>query len=84
MLFKILSAPLLGPLQFVEWIGGTIDNAVQAQLHDTEALKDELTALEKRLDTGELSESEFEELELRLVMRLQAAAKRMAAAGGGA
>lgn len=81
MLFKILAAPFLGPLSFVEWIGVTIDNAVQAQLHDTDAIKDQLTALEKRLEKGELTEDEFEELELGLVMRLQAAAKRMAAAG---
>ena len=81
MLFKLLSAPLLAPLQFVEWVGETIENAAQAQLHDTEAIKDELVALEKRLESGELSEDEFEAIELGLVKRLQEASRRMAAAG---
>jgi hypothetical protein len=79
MLFKLLAAPFLAPLQFVEFIGGAVENAVQAQIHDAEAIKGELAALEKRLDAGELSEEEFETLELVLVKRLQAASKRMAA-----
>jgi hypothetical protein len=78
MLFKLLATPLTGPFRFVEWVGGAIDSAVQAQMNDTDAIKEELTALEKRLDQGELTEDQFEEIELELVMRLQAAKRRMA------
>jgi len=81
MLFKLLTAPVIGPLQFVEWVGEKIDDAVHAQMDDTEALKQQLVALEKRLVHHELTEEEFEALEIDLVRRLQAAAKRMAEAG---
>ncbi|CAL75175.1 putative gas vesicle synthesis protein, GvpG-like [Bradyrhizobium sp. ORS 278] len=79
MLFKLLTAPVLGPLNFVEWVGEKIDDAVQAQMDDTEALKQHLAALEQRLLKGELTEEEFETIEIDLVRRLQAAAERMAA-----
>jgi tape measure domain-containing protein len=78
MLFKLLTAPVLGPLNFVEWVGEKIDDAVQAQMNDTEALKQQLVELEQKLVKGELTEEEFEALEIDLVRRLQATAKRMA------
>lgn len=81
MLFKLLSAPVTAPLNTVTWIGKRLAEQAEDQLNDTEELKRQLVALETRLETGELSEEEFEELELDLVMRLQAASKRMKAAG---
>jgi hypothetical protein len=81
MLFKLLSLPVTGPLDAVQWIGAKIHEAAEAQLNDTDAIKRELVALEKRLESGELSEAEFEEIELGLVKRLQEAAKRMKAVG---
>jgi tape measure domain-containing protein len=81
MLFKLLAAPVLGPLSFVEWVGEKIDDAVQAQMNDTEQLKQQLVELEQKLVKGELTEEEFEALEIDLVRRLQATAKRMAEGG---
>ena len=81
MLFKLLSAPVTAPLNTVTWIGKQLAEQAEDQLNDTEELKRQLVALEERLDQGELTEEEFEELELDLVMRLQAAAKRMKAGG---
>jgi uncharacterized membrane protein len=78
MLFKLLTAPVLGPLSFVEWVGEKIDDAVHAQMDDTESLKQQLVELEQRLVKGELTEEEFEAIEIDLVRRLQETAKRMA------
>lgn len=77
MLFKLLSAPVTAPLNTVTWIGKRLAEQAEEQLNDTEELKRQLVALEQKLEAGEMTEEEFEELELDLVMRLQAAAKRM-------
>ena len=80
MLFKLLAAPLTAPLNSVYWLSQKIDEAAQAQLNDTEELKRQLMALELKLENGDLTEDEFEELELDLVRRLQAANQRLQAA----
>jgi len=81
MLFKLLTAPVSAPLNTVTWLGKKIAEQAEDQLNDTAELKRQLAALEERLERGELSEEEFEALELDLVMRLQAAAKRLKTAG---
>lgn len=80
MLLRLLAAPVTAPLNSVHWLSTKIHDAAQAQLNDTEALKRQLAVLEQRLENGELSEEDFEELELELVLRLQEANKRLQAA----
>jgi hypothetical protein len=81
MLFKLLTLPISLPLDAVGWIGDKIADAAEQQLYDTEAIKRELEALEERLETHELTEAEFEELELMLIDRLREANRRLKAAG---
>jgi hypothetical protein len=81
MLFKLLTLPISLPLDAVEWISGKIADAAEAQLYDTEAIKRQLEALEERLETDELTEAEFEELELVLIDRLREANRRLKAVG---
>lgn len=81
MLFKLLTAPVTAPLDTVTWLGKKLAEQAEEQLNDTEELKRQLVALEAKLGAGELTEDEFEELEIDLVRRLQAAARRMKEAG---
>lgn len=83
MLFKLLTAPITAPLDTVTWLGKKLADKADEELNDTEELKRQLVALEARLEAGELTEEEFEELELDLVRRLQAASQRMKEAGEG-
>lgn len=80
MLFKLLTAPVTAPINSVTWLSKKIADAAEAQLNDTEALKRQLMALEAKLENGDLTEEEFEELELELVLRLQEANRRLQAA----
>ena len=80
MLFRLLTLPISLPLDAVGWIGDKIAEAAEQQLYDTEAIKRELDELEIRLQTHELSEAEFEELELSLIDRLREANRRLRAA----
>jgi hypothetical protein len=72
--------PVSLPLDAVGWIGEKIGEAAEQQLYDTEAIKLELEALETRLESDELTEAEFEELELLLINRLREANRRLKAA----
>jgi hypothetical protein len=81
MLFKLLTLPISLPIDAVGWISGKIADAAEAQLYDTEAIKRQLEALEERLETDELTEAEFEELELVLIDRLREANRRLKAVG---
>ena len=81
MLFKLLTLPISLPIDAVGWIGDKIVEAAEQQLYDTEAIKRQLEALEERLQTDELTEVEFEELELLLINRLREANRRLKAVG---
>jgi hypothetical protein len=81
MLFKLLTLPISLPIDAVGWISDKIADAAEQQLYDTEAIKLQLEALEERLETDELTEAEFEELELVLIDRLREANRRLKAVG---
>ncbi|MBC7577755.1 gas vesicle protein GvpG [Tardiphaga sp.] len=81
MLFKLLTLPISLPIDAVGWIGNKITEAAEQQLYDTEAIKRQLEALEERLVSEELTEVEFEELELMLINRLREANRRLRAVG---
>ncbi len=71
MLFQILGLPVTGPLRTVAWIGGAIRDAVDRKMNDPAEIKRALAALEQRLETGSLSEEEYEQMEMDLIKRLQ-------------
>jgi hypothetical protein len=81
MLFKLLTLPVKGPLDGLMWIGEKLQDAALAQIYDTEAIRKELAAHEARLERGEMSEEEFEEIESVLIARLKEASRRLQQAG---
>lgn len=77
MLFRLLTAPVKGPLDLVLWTGKKIHEAAETELNNPEKIKRDLVQLEERLERGELTEEEFEELELELVTRLRDISQQM-------
>jgi hypothetical protein len=65
----VLDTLLIGGLKFVL---NRIAQAVDAQLNDVEAIREELLAAQMQLELGELSETEFAEIERALLDRLRA------------
>ncbi len=66
LLDKLLTAPLL-------WIAREINDAVQKEkVEESEAITRSLSELYMRLETGEITEQEFELEETRLLDRLDA------------
>jgi hypothetical protein len=63
----ILDTLLVGGLRFVL---GKIAAAVEAEMEDDSALRDELLAAQMRLELGEISEAEYAELEQSLLARI--------------
>ena len=71
MLFQLLGLPVTGPLRTVGWIGGAIRDAVDRKMNDPAEIKRALAALEHQLDAGEISEADYERMEIELIERLQ-------------
>jgi Gas vesicle protein G len=83
MLFKLLTLPLTAPISALTFVGEKVRDAALAQVYDVGVIKQELLALEVRLDRGEMTEEEFETLEMALIERLQEANRRLRASGPG-
>lgn len=73
----ILDDIVLAPIKGLQWIAREIDKAAQAELEqESEDLTRELTRLYMLLETGRLSEEEFEVREAELLERMDALAAR--------
>ncbi|MFE4105646.1 gas vesicle protein GvpG [Almyronema epifaneia] len=72
MLFKLLLAPVTGPLGGVTWIAEKLLEQAEAELDDTENLQKRLLALQLSFDMGEISEEDFEAQEEELLLAIQA------------
>ena len=83
MLFKILTAPLMAPIGAVKWVGEKLQDAALAQIYDTESIKRELSAYEGKLDRGEMTEEDYEAVEMVLIDRLKEAGRRLKQANAG-
>jgi Gas vesicle protein G len=82
LLSDVLFVPVTGPLRLL-WVAlGALQEQANAQLPDEQSLRQELIALNMRLELGQLSESEFREQEAALMQQLKAfrAAKQEMAA----
>jgi hypothetical protein len=64
----IIDTLVIGGIKFVL---RRIAEAVDAQMNDVEALREELLAAQMRLELGEMSEAEFAEVERDLLARLR-------------
>lgn len=68
-----LTLPLLGGIRLVRSLGGAIDEVLQAELLNDDALRGELLELQDRLDAREIDEEGYERLEALLLERLETA-----------
>jgi len=71
MLLRLLTLPLMGPIEGVTWIGEQILERANAELDDKENLHKRLLALQLAFDMGEISEEDFEEQEEELLLAIQ-------------
>lgn len=76
----ILGAPVSGPTKGVFWILRKVYDSAYEEFYDPASIKQQLIDLEARLDAGEMTEDEFEEIEYVLLVRLKEATERQAGA----
>ncbi len=69
----LLTLPLLGGPRLVRSLAGVVDDEVQRQLLNEDALRGELLELQERLEAGLIDEEDYEEREARVLERLDAA-----------
>ena len=72
LLLRLLTLPILGIPMFVKWIGEQVNEAVEQELYNEEAVQAELVEWELRYDLGEISENEYMEAEEALLARMKA------------
>jgi len=72
MLLKLLTLPVLGPIEGVIWIGEQIQERVDSEIDDRDNLQKQLLSLQLAFDLGDISEEEFEEKEEELLIKIQA------------
>jgi len=72
LLLQLVTLPVLGIPMLVKWIGEQINEAVEQELYDEEAVESELVELELCYDLGEISEEEYIEAEEALLARMKA------------
>ena len=72
----LLDKMLIGSIKFVL---GKVSAAVEAELNDDTALREELLAAQMRLELGEITEEEFVEFEGAIVARIREIKQRQRA-----
>lgn len=69
LLTAILTAPL-APVHFVEWTAQQVLDSAEQEIHDPAVIRQQLSELAARADSGEISEEEFDRAEDELLARL--------------
>ena len=77
-LTNLLTFPVMGPIKGVVWIAEKVNEQVEKELYDEDAVRGKLMELELRLDLGEISEEEYLEAEEVLLERLRIIRERQA------
>ena len=72
MLFKLLFAPVLGPVEGISWVANKLLEQADVSTNDLESLQKQLLTLQLSFDMGELSEADFEVQEEELLLAIQA------------
>lgn len=75
----LLTLPVSGPIKTALWVNKKIYDLASAEYDDPAFIRKQLAALEERLVAGEMTEDEFEEIELTLLHRLKDAQIRASA-----
>ena len=65
----------------ISWTLRTVVTAAEAEMNDDTALREQLLAAQMRVELGEMSQHEFEELEADIVARLREIRDRRQGAG---
>jgi hypothetical protein len=79
-LTKLLTLPLMGPIQSVVWIAEKVAEQVDNELYDEDKVRGQLMELELHFDLGEIGEEEYLAAEDVLLARLKVIRERQAAA----
>lgn len=85
-LTNLLLAPVTLPTRGLHEVFRQIQNAVDSELNDPDAIRRELLELQRRLDAGAIDEATYDAAEAELLAHLNAIAERQAAReseGGG-
>ncbi len=72
MILRLLTLPILGPIEGITWIGEQILERAEAEVDDKENLHKRLLALQLAFDMGDISEADFEQQEEELLLAIQA------------
>lgn len=72
MILRLLTLPILGPIEGITWIGEQILERAEAEVDDQENLNKRLLTLQLAFDMGEISEEDFEQQEEELLLAIQA------------
>ena len=78
-ILKLLTLPVLGPIEGVTWIAKKVAEQADKELYDEEKVRGQLMELELRYDLGEISEEEYLATEQILLERLRISRERQAA-----
>jgi len=79
-LTKLLTLPLMGPIQGVAWIAEKVAEQADRELYDEDKVRGQLMELELLFDLGEIGEEEYLAAEDLLLARLKVIRERQAAA----
>ena len=77
-LIDLLTFPVMGPIKGVMWIAEKVDEQVEKELYDEDAVRGKLMELELRYDLEEISEEEYLEAEEVLLERIRIIRERQA------
>ena len=69
-LFKLLTFPVSGPVLGTKWVLQTVLDEAERQYYDTGAIQEQLAALERSFEAGEIGAEDFDEQEEQLLQRL--------------
>ena len=72
---NLLLLPLRGPLDGTVWIAGKIAEATERQMNDKTVLRQRLREAERQLESGEIDEDTYDEIENDILLRLRAAGR---------
>lgn len=78
LILDLLTAPFLGPIRGVCWLGEKLTEAGEDELMDEGRVRRELSELQMRLQVGEVSDEEYDQQEALLLERLAAIRKAKA------
>ncbi len=72
MLFKLLFAPVLGPIEGISWVANKLLEQADVATNDLASLQKQLLALQLAFDMGEVAEADFEIQEEEILLAIQA------------